>query len=116
MTMIKIAWKSKLIAYPVVNQKKILRMAEISKMAHTSMENVPTDFYFLMRFNWETYPMTGPIATAISNSSIIIYISFKLIHYFIISSLFHPYQPSELLPPQSKTKIDKALCSSIPQH
>lgn len=33
--MMKIAWKSKFIAYPSANQKNILRIAEIIRIAHT---------------------------------------------------------------------------------
>ena len=44
--MINRAWNNRLRAYPVVNQKNTLNIPEISKIAHTSIENVPKDFDF----------------------------------------------------------------------
>ena len=51
--MMKMAWNNKLIAYPVVNQKNILKMPDIMRMAQTSIEKLPTDFSFFMRLSWE---------------------------------------------------------------
>ena len=53
MIIIKIAWKSKLIAYPVVNQKNIRNIADINKIAQTSIEKLPTDCFYLIRLSWE---------------------------------------------------------------
>lgn len=47
----KTAWKSKLIAKPYVNQKNILSIAEIIKIAQMSIEKVPRDFCYLMSFS-----------------------------------------------------------------
>jgi hypothetical protein len=41
-------------AYPFANQKKILKIEAISRMAQTSEEKVPSDFYFFMSLSWET--------------------------------------------------------------
>lgn len=60
------AWKSRLIAYPYANQKKILRIADIINIAQTSIENVPKDFCSLISFSCDTYPVIGAIATMIS--------------------------------------------------
>jgi hypothetical protein len=35
MAMMQMDWKSRLTAYPIVSQKKILRMLEMSRMAQT---------------------------------------------------------------------------------
>ena len=41
---INIARNNKLTAYPLVNQKYILNIAEINNIAHTSIEKLPIDF------------------------------------------------------------------------
>jgi len=51
MMIIKMDWKRRFMANPVVSQKKTRRMLEISRIAQTRMENDPKDFYLRMRSN-----------------------------------------------------------------
>jgi hypothetical protein len=53
MMMTKMDWKRRLAAKPVVSQKKTLRMFAIRRIAQTSMENEPRDFYLRIRDNCE---------------------------------------------------------------
>lgn len=48
MIIIKNDWKSKFNANPFVNQKNILNMLDMRRMAHTSMENDPNYPEFLI--------------------------------------------------------------------
>jgi hypothetical protein len=51
--MTKMDWKRRLIAKPVVSQKKTRRMLEMRRMAQTIMEKEPRDFYLRMRASCE---------------------------------------------------------------
>ena len=51
--MTKKDWMSKLLANPVVNQKKILQTFAMINIKHKSIEKAPTDFDYLMREYWE---------------------------------------------------------------
>lgn len=59
MIMMKKDWNSSAVAKSEDNQKNILRIFDISKIAHTSIENVPTELLDFIRLYWDTYPITG---------------------------------------------------------